>query len=68
MCCQTTFKDTTPPDEPLLIRSQIVRLKESDTPGSKATVQVRCGVGAGVGVGGQRGAVWPTATRCECER
>lgn len=36
----TTFKETTPPAEPLILRSQIVRIKESDTPGSKATVQV----------------------------
>ena len=51
---QTTFKETTPPGEPLLIRSQIVRLKESDTPGSKATVQV----GVLCVGGGVRGAVW----------
>ncbi|KAI7839781.1 hypothetical protein COHA_006581 [Chlorella ohadii] len=36
----TTFKETTPPAEPLILRSQIVRIRESDTPGSKATVQV----------------------------
>lgn len=36
----TTFKETTPPNEPLILRSQIVRIKESDAPGSKATVQV----------------------------
>lgn len=35
-----TFKETTPPGEPLILRSQIVRIKESDSPGNKATVQV----------------------------
>ncbi|PSC69292.1 thioesterase superfamily [Micractinium conductrix] len=35
-----TFKETTPPAEPLILRSQIVRIKESEAPGSKATVQV----------------------------
>ncbi|EFN51182.1 hypothetical protein CHLNCDRAFT_59311 [Chlorella variabilis] len=35
-----TFKEATPPDEPLILRSQIVRIKESESPGSKATVQV----------------------------
>jgi acyl-coenzyme A thioesterase PaaI-like protein len=61
----TTFKEATPPDEPLILRSQIVRIKESDTPGSKATVQVCvcvCGsvrveiVAAGTGT--HRGAAW----------
>ena len=41
MCApQTTFKEATPPNEPLILRSQIVRIKESESPGSKATVQV----------------------------
>ena len=40
LCPQTTFKETTPPEEPLILRSQIVRIKESDSPGNKATVQV----------------------------
>lgn len=35
-----TYKEPTPPDETLIIRSQIVRIKESDQPGGKATVQV----------------------------
>ncbi len=38
---QATYKEATPPDEPLILRSQIVRIKESESPGSKATVQVR---------------------------
>lgn len=34
-----TFTEPTPPDEPLVVRSQIVRIKESGEIGSKATVQ-----------------------------
>ena len=38
-----TFKEPTPPNEPLVLRSEIVRVrdKESSDVGSKATVQVR---------------------------
>lgn len=36
-----TFKEPTPPDQPLVVRSQVVKIKESTTVGSgKATVQV----------------------------
>ena len=52
LCPQTTFKETTPPEEPLILRSQIVRIKESDSRGNKATVLVRVGGGW---VGGWRG-------------
>jgi hypothetical protein len=37
---QTNFKDTTPPNEPLILRSQIMKIKGSDIPGTKPTVQV----------------------------
>ncbi|KAL4853874.1 hypothetical protein ACK3TF_005242 [Chlorella vulgaris] len=36
----TNFKDTTPPNEPLILRSQIMKIKGSDIPGTKPTVQV----------------------------
>ena len=42
---QCTFKETTPPAEPLILRSQIVRIKESEAPGSKATMQASRGGG-----------------------
>lgn len=35
-----TFKEPTPPGEPLVLRSQITRVKDSGEVGSKATVQV----------------------------
>ena len=36
-----TFKEPTPPDQLLIVRSQVVKIKESTTVGSgKATVQV----------------------------
>lgn len=37
---QVTFKEPTPPDEPLVVRSQITRVKDTGEVGSKATVQV----------------------------
>ncbi len=40
---QVTFQEPTPPEEPLIVRSQIVRIRESGEIGSKASVQVRKG-------------------------
>ena len=57
---QVTFQEPTPPDEPLIVRSQIVRIKESGDIGSKATVQVREG-GAAAGQAGRGGGTFPSA-------
>ena len=35
-----TYEEPTPPEEPLIVRSQIVKVRESGDVGGKATVQV----------------------------